>query len=45
MGMGREWELYLRHHGNELGNENKLMGKEAIGMLELLLSLILTYIV
>ena len=24
MGMGREWELNLRHHGN--GNGNKLVG-------------------
>jgi len=26
MGMGREWELNLRHHGNGIGNGNELMG-------------------
>jgi len=31
IGMGREWELNLRHHGNEIGNGNKLMGMEGNG--------------
>ena len=26
MGMGREWELNPRHHGNGIGNGNELMG-------------------